>query len=56
MDMTAKQNNNFDNILMSIVLNYQAPVEIYRRNFCNSKLLEIIEIQFLHARNLYVLI
>lgn len=56
MDMTANHNNNLDNILMSIVLHYQAPVVIYRRNTCNSTLLDIIEIQFLHSRNLYALI
>ena len=56
MDMTVNRSNNLGNILMSIVLHCQAPVEMYGRNTCNSALLNIIEIQFLHARNLYVLI
>jgi hypothetical protein len=56
MDTTVNLSNNLDNILMSIVLHSQAPVEIYKRNTCNSTLLNIIEIQFLYARNLYVLI
>jgi len=54
--MTVNLSNNLDNILMSIVLHCQEPVEIYRRNTCNNTLLNIIEIQFLHARNFYVLI
>jgi hypothetical protein len=56
MYMTVNLSNNLENILMSIVSHYQAPVEVYRRNTCNNTLLNIIEIQFLHARNLCVLI
>jgi len=56
MSMTVNLSNNLDNILISIVLHCQAPVEIYRRNVCNSKFVNIIETQFLHTRNLYVLI
>jgi hypothetical protein len=56
MDMTVNLSNNLGNILMSIVLHCQAPVEIYSRNTCNSTLLNINEIKFLHARNLYLLI
>lgn len=55
MDMTVNLSNNLENILMSIVSHCQAPVEVYRRNTCNSTLLNIIEIQFLYAKNLYVL-
>jgi len=54
--MTVNPINNLDNILMPIVLHCQAPVEMYRRNTCNNTLLNIIAIQFLYARNLYVLI
>jgi hypothetical protein len=35
---------------------YQAPFIIYGRNTCNNMLLNIIEIEFLHARNLYIFI
>jgi hypothetical protein len=54
--MTVNLSNNLGNILMSIVLHCQTAFEIYRRNVCNSTLLNIIKIQFLHTRNLYVLI
>jgi hypothetical protein len=54
--MTVNLSNNLENILMLIVSLCQAPVEVYRENTCSSTLLNIIEIQFLHDRNLYVLI